>query len=125
MIEFIDAEACTQCDRCVPICPDLVFDAVPGGIPALARREDCQTCYLCELYCPVDAIYVSPRREPETQLDRQHIIDTGLLGSYRRAMGWKPGKPGSMDSDLSYRMHEDFPGGLGDTWKRSGVAGKS
>jgi NAD-dependent dihydropyrimidine dehydrogenase PreA subunit len=119
MIEFIHTEACIECDKCVAACPDLVFDAVPEGVPTLARREDCQTCYLCELYCPVDAIYVSPRLGPEQALDQQAIIDAGLLGSYRRALGWAPGKPAGAAGDLSYRMHEDFPGGLGEAWKRS------
>ena len=36
----------------------------------IARQADCQTCYLCELYCPADALYVGPnceRAEPVTR----------------------------------------------------------
>lgn len=30
----------------------------------LARQEDCQTCFLCEANCPVDALFVSPLTRP-------------------------------------------------------------
>ena len=51
MIEVIDAERCTSCDICVNVCPTNVFDKT-DGIPVIARQSDCQTCFLCELYCP-------------------------------------------------------------------------
>jgi NAD-dependent dihydropyrimidine dehydrogenase PreA subunit len=50
-IEIIDAERCTSCDICVNVCPTNVFDKT-DGIPVIARQNDCQTCFLCELYCP-------------------------------------------------------------------------
>lgn len=59
MIEVIDAERCTSCDICVNVCPTNVFDKT-DGIPVIARQDDCQTCFLCELYCPEDALWVSP-----------------------------------------------------------------
>ena len=49
MIEVIDAERCTSCDICVNVCPTNVFDKT-DGIPVIARQNDCQTCFLCELY---------------------------------------------------------------------------
>ena len=51
MIELISAERCTACNICVSACPTNVFEAVPGGLPRIARQDDCQTCFMCELYC--------------------------------------------------------------------------
>ena len=59
MIELISEERCTSCNICVRVCPTNVFDAVEGGIPVIARQQDCQTCYMCELYCPSDAMFVA------------------------------------------------------------------
>ncbi|HWU02878.1 MAG TPA: ferredoxin family protein [Novosphingobium sp.] len=59
MIALIDETACTGCGTCATVCPTLVFDhGATGAVPAIARIEACQTCYLCELYCPADAIHV-------------------------------------------------------------------
>ncbi len=52
MIELVSEERCIQCDVCVDVCPTNVFDAVPGGPPVIARKADCQTCFMCEVYCP-------------------------------------------------------------------------
>ncbi len=61
MIELVSAARCIRCDSCVDACPDHVFDAVPGGVPVIARLDDCQTCFLrVELYCPVDALGARP-----------------------------------------------------------------
>lgn len=58
MIEIISARRCVECDICVKVCPENVFDATEG-LPVIARQIDCQTCYLCEIYCPTDALYVA------------------------------------------------------------------
>ena len=68
MIEVIDAQRCTSCDICVNVCPTNVFDKT-DGIPVIARQGDCQTCFLCELYCPEDALFVSPFAEAPQQVD--------------------------------------------------------
>jgi NAD-dependent dihydropyrimidine dehydrogenase PreA subunit len=58
VIELVVATSCTQCNECVKVCPSNVFDAVPGGVPVIARQDDCQTCYMCEMYCAADALFV-------------------------------------------------------------------
>jgi NAD-dependent dihydropyrimidine dehydrogenase PreA subunit len=87
MIEIVSEARCIKCDSCVSACPDNVFDAIPGGVPVIARLDDCQTCFLCELYCPVDALYVSPFKDQREAVDEQALIASGRMGSYRRALG--------------------------------------
>lgn len=91
MIELILASRCTACDLCVQVCPTRVFDAVPGSPPVIARQQDCQTCFMCEAYCPVDALYVAPHAVASPAVDEAALEAAGLLGSYRRAIGWAPG----------------------------------
>jgi NAD-dependent dihydropyrimidine dehydrogenase PreA subunit len=87
MIEIIDAERCTSCDICVSVCPTNVFDKT-DGIPVIARQGDCQTCFLCELYCPEDALFVSPYAEAPQHVDLVALKQASTMGSYRRAIGW-------------------------------------
>jgi NAD-dependent dihydropyrimidine dehydrogenase PreA subunit len=87
MIEIIDAERCTSCDICVSVCPTNVFDKT-DGIPVIARQGDCQTCFLCELYCPEDALFVSPYAEAPQDVDLTALKQASTMGSYRRAVGW-------------------------------------
>jgi len=103
MIELVSEDRCTGCDLCVQVCPTHVFDAVPGGIPVIARKSDCQTCFMCEAWCPVDALYVAPFADEETAVDEAALVDGGLIGSYRRTIGWAPGTRGTA-IDLSYRL---------------------
>jgi NAD-dependent dihydropyrimidine dehydrogenase PreA subunit len=100
MIEFINEEACINCNRCVEVCPTDVFE--PGAtVVEIARKDDCTTCMNCELFCPTDAIYVSPLHAPEKDLDKAATIASGVMGSYARGMNWKNGQP---------------PRGTGDNW---------
>jgi NAD-dependent dihydropyrimidine dehydrogenase PreA subunit len=99
VIELLVSDACIGCDICVRICPTDVFDAVSDGVPVIARKEDCHTCMACELHCPVDALYVSPRSDPDPTADLETIAGSGVLGSYRRALGWKRGSPAGTDDD--------------------------
>lgn len=118
MIEIISAAKCIDCDKCVEVCPTNVFDAVPGGHPVIARQSDCQTCFMCEAYCPADALYVAPfhgpvaelpdSREsppglsrlvavPVTDLDETQLAAAGRFGEYRRWIGWGGGRrPGTL-----------------------------
>lgn len=106
MIELVSAERCIQCDICVAACPDNVFDAVKDGVPVIARQDDCQTCFLCELFCPVDALYVSPLVDAIEGRSEADLAASGVLGSFRREMGWRNAKPYGTAADLSYRMFE-------------------
>lgn len=36
--------------------------SVTDQVAVIAYGQDCQTCFLCEIYCPVSAIYVDPKR---------------------------------------------------------------
>lgn len=88
MIELVVASRCTGCNACVEACPTNVFDAVPGRLPVIARREDCQTCYMCELYCPVDALFVGSDAERAEGVDESELLESGWLGQFRRDHGW-------------------------------------
>jgi NAD-dependent dihydropyrimidine dehydrogenase PreA subunit len=101
VIELINEDTCTNCNKCVEVCPADVFERTAGATPEIARQQDCTSCMNCELYCPTDSIYVSPIRKPEVDLDKQAVIASGILGSYARAMNWKNGQP---------------PQGTGDNW---------
>ena len=106
MIEIVSASRCIRCDSCIAACPDNVFDKGIDGIPLIARIDDCQTCFLCELYCPVDALYVSSLRNEIESVDEQVLISSGIIGSYRRALGWRGIKAAGSENDLSYVLPE-------------------
>ncbi len=88
MIELVIAERCTACERCIEVCPSNVFEPTASGPPAIARQEDCQTCFMCELYCTADALYVAPNAERPEPVERAAVLASGLLGQYRRDSGW-------------------------------------
>jgi NAD-dependent dihydropyrimidine dehydrogenase PreA subunit len=88
MIALLIADRCTECNACVAVCPSNVFDAVPGKPPEIARADDCQTCFLCELYCRADALFVAPDADRRVAVDPAHVLASGLLGQYRRDSGW-------------------------------------
>ncbi len=108
-VRVLDHSPAFKCDACVDACPDNVFDSVPGEVLVIARIEDYQTCFLCELYCPTDALYISPFKEDRELVDEASLIARGLLGSYRRALGWRGIKAAGTERDLSHRLPE--PGG--------------
>jgi NAD-dependent dihydropyrimidine dehydrogenase PreA subunit len=103
MIEVIDAENCTSCDICVNVCPTNVFDKT-GGIPVIARQSDCQTCFLCELYCPEDALFVSPFADVPQNIDVIALKQSNTMGSYRRAVGWTDETRERRSLDRSYQL---------------------
>lgn len=91
MIELLSQSRCIQCDKCVSVCPTNVFDAVPGESPVIARQEDCQTCFLCEAYCPADALFVDAHAHEVIGLTEEEIEAKELFGQYRRNLGWNKG----------------------------------
>lgn len=92
MIEIVSESKCVQCNLCVKVCPTNVFDRVENGIPVIARQSDCQTCFMCELYCPADALYVAPDAEASLGVVEQSVEHRGLMGGYREKVGWGPGR---------------------------------
>jgi len=88
VIELLMKDRCTQCNQCVAVCPSNVFDAVPGGVPVIARQSDCQTCYMCEMYCATDALFVGSDCENPEPVDEAVVLASGQLGRIRRDSGW-------------------------------------
>lgn len=65
MIARIDPEACRGCGDCVRRCPGDVIRMDPATHTArITYRDDCQTCFICELDCPTGAITVDPFHAP-------------------------------------------------------------
>jgi len=103
MIEIVSESRCVECDICVKVCPANVFDAT-DGVPVIARQDDCQTCFLCEIYCPTDALYVAERADGPLAIGAAEAEERNLFGSYSRALGWKRGKPGGSELDPTHRI---------------------
>src|ERR1051325_5106444 len=104
MIEIVSTRRCIECDICVRVCPANVFDAKREAPPVIARQNDCQTCFLCEIYCPTDALYVAPNAEGPTAIGEAEVEARGLFGSYARALGWRLGKTGGPDKNPTFRL---------------------
>lgn len=104
MIELISEERCVACDICVKVCPANVFDPVPNSAPIIARQDDCQTCFMCEVYCPFDALYVAPEAERPPARAAVPPEEQILLGSYAKATGWRRGKPKGTATDPTFRL---------------------
>jgi NAD-dependent dihydropyrimidine dehydrogenase PreA subunit len=106
MIEVLSETRCTGCNLCVRVCPTRVFDEGPDDIPIVARQEDCQTCFQCEAYCPADAIFVAPFREPVAPgsewKDEAGLARAGQLGLYRARVGWGKGPVPELPSDEQF-----------------------
>jgi NAD-dependent dihydropyrimidine dehydrogenase PreA subunit len=97
MIAHIFEDLCDGCNSCVVTCPTHVLD--PGaGVPVIARLDQCQTCYMCELHCPSDAIYVAPDQHVIESIDPEAIRASGHLGRIRHDHGWdRPDENGHLD----------------------------
>lgn len=108
MIELILSDRCDGCNRCVAACPSDVLEVGADGRPGIARQADCQTCFMCELYCASDAIYVHPDCERPVPLDAEQIRHSGLLGQYRRDSGWDEWADDSRYANQHWRMGEIF-----------------
>lgn len=106
MIEVLSAERCTGCNICVKVCPTNVFDENGGDAPLIARQGDCQTCFQCEVYCPFDALFVAPLRDPAPAdsewRSEAKLIESGQLGLYRRRVGWSSAEQPAVPSDAEW-----------------------
>lgn len=111
MIALLLEERCTHCQRCVQICPALVFDARADAPPLLARPDDCQTCFACELYCQADALYVAPSVFERVKVNADTVRASGLLGVYRRDSGWDEWADDPRYANQHWRMEEVFARG--------------
>ncbi len=57
-IERIDG--CIGCGTCVSTCPtDVIRLNEKTGKAEIRYPQDCQVCYLCQQYCPMDAIQIA------------------------------------------------------------------
>jgi NAD-dependent dihydropyrimidine dehydrogenase PreA subunit len=90
MIAHIFEELCNGCQACISACPTHVLEAgAQDGPPVIARLDQCQTCFMCELYCPQDAIFVGPDQTGPETIDPAAIKASGLLGQMRRDHIWE------------------------------------
>lgn len=54
---------CIGCGECVRSCPcDVIRINKDTGKAEIKYPADCQICHLCRMYCPVDAITLSPEK---------------------------------------------------------------
>jgi NAD-dependent dihydropyrimidine dehydrogenase PreA subunit len=61
MIKQIDEDKCDGCYVCVELCTKDVLRLDEKSKKAvIAYRDDCQTCYTCEMNCPTKAVFVDP-----------------------------------------------------------------
>jgi len=111
VIELLVKDRCTQCNACVAVCPSNVFDAVPGSFPVIARQSDCQTCYMCEMYCNADALFVGSNCENPEPVDEAEVLASGQLGRIRRDSGW-----GEWAEDPRYQNQMWY---MGEVFKRA------
>jgi len=81
-----------------------VFEGVKGAIPRVARQEDCQTYFMCELYYPEDALFVAPQADVAVAMDEALMNRQELLGSYRNAVGWGQGRRSTAAADASFEL---------------------
>ncbi len=53
---------CIGCGECVRSCPTDVLRLDTTGRAVIRWPQACQLCHLCRLYCPVDAITITPEK---------------------------------------------------------------
>jgi NAD-dependent dihydropyrimidine dehydrogenase PreA subunit len=111
MIALLLEDRCTACQRCVVTCPRNVFDERDGAPPVIARADDCQTCFQCELYCDADALFVEPTVDRLVPVDEARVRAGSLLGVYRRDSGWGEWAGDPRYPNRQWQMEEVFARG--------------
>jgi ferredoxin len=54
---------CIGCEECIKSCPtDVIRLDQKTKKAVITFPEDCQICHLCRMYCPVDAITITPEK---------------------------------------------------------------
>ncbi|MCX7299094.1 MAG: ferredoxin family protein [Rhodobacterales bacterium] len=104
MIEVISDSRCIRCDICVRVCPANVFAKDDQGLPIIARQDDCQTCFLCEIYCPTDALFVAEAADGPIGITEAEVEDRGLFGVYARGLGWSKGRANGAQFDTTHYL---------------------
>lgn len=111
MIELVSESRCIRCDVCIRVCPTNVFEHGQDRLPVIKRQADCQTCFMCEAWCPTDALFVAPQTTPvapgSIYRNEQELLKRGLLGSYRREIGWGRGLRRHPERDTRHTMMVD------------------
>lgn len=108
MIELIYQDLCSGCGKCVEVCPTNTLRLNTQNTPQIANQLACQTCFMCELYCASDALYVDPDCEQLRHPDPDTVRDAGLLGQYRRDSGWDEWAADPNHSNQHWRMDGIF-----------------
>jgi NAD-dependent dihydropyrimidine dehydrogenase PreA subunit len=106
MIEVVIEERCGGCGDCVDACPSDVLRVGEGGKVVIAAQADCQTCLLCELYCPTDALFVWPEVDRIAGITAEQALASGQLGAFRRDHGW--GEHAATHTNQHWRMGAIF-----------------
>ena len=68
---------------------------------------------MCELYCPTDALFVSPEADRNEVVSEPDLVRRGALGSYREAIGWGRGRKPSAQQDQSFKQLYMAPAAMG------------
>jgi NAD-dependent dihydropyrimidine dehydrogenase PreA subunit len=106
MIEQILTDRCTRCGVCIDVCPTNVFDLAADGLPVIARQNDCQTCFMCELYCEADVLFVAPQCDHSVQVSLEYARRTA--GQFRRESGWNEWSDDPRYANEHWRMERVF-----------------
>lgn len=106
MIEVVIEERCIGCGDCVDACPSDALRVGEAGKVVIAAQADCQTCLLCELYCPTDALFVWPETDRIAGITAEQALASGQLGAFRRDHGW--GEHAATHTNQHWRMGAIF-----------------
>ncbi len=94
MIETLDEQRCTGCNICFNVCPCDVFRTLPQRrLVEIAYRDDCQTCFLCELDCRKMRSRLAPCESQECRPGRDRLGALPGILRHLWALRLAPGHP--------------------------------